>query len=233
MKRKEQIKIQAPNFGLRERKAAIKRLALLDAMLDRLREQNFDQISVKALCAEVGLSEPTFFNYFGAKIELLVFYVRLWSVEVGLLMAQEGGSAFDQLQTLFLLTGDAVIANHRAMTEIIAYQLRSTGPPKMSPPTRADKALRFPHMPEAADTPHSPVQKLVSRALSYALRDGELPSNTDLSLATRLVLSLFFGGPVSSPDKENLPLFYKQGLEIIWYGLGGQITQTSNNNKGK
>lgn len=53
--------------GLRERKKRERRNALIDATQRLVLEHGFDAVTVDAVCAEVGVSSRTFFNYFESK----------------------------------------------------------------------------------------------------------------------------------------------------------------------
>src|SRR4051794_30757662 len=61
--------------GLRETKKAATRQALAVAALRLSDEQGFDNVSVEAVAAQVGVSPRTFHNYFTGKEEALRFYL--------------------------------------------------------------------------------------------------------------------------------------------------------------
>ena len=88
------------SLGKRARNAAVKRMGLLDALVERLATRPLPVITVRELCDEVGIVEQTFFNIFGGKPALLMFYVMLWSIEMQWRM-QRAASAEQGLQRVF------------------------------------------------------------------------------------------------------------------------------------
>jgi AcrR family transcriptional regulator len=206
---------------LRARKAAATRLGLVDAAVQRLRRQPFDELSVKELCRDVGISEPTFFNHFDGKHDLLVLYVQLWSVEVQQQIA-DAPTAYDALARLFEHTAEAIARTPRLMAEIIAHQMRATRPPKLAP-TRAELALRF---GESERAPR-PLPSLVEDAVERAVRARELPGDVDREAAAALLGALFFGAPAAQRDARAVRAIYASGLRTIWHGLGGRTRRSS------
>lgn len=61
-------------MGLREDKRRRLRAALYEASLARFRDQGFDATTVAEVVEAVGVSEPTFFNYFPTKAAVLDQY---------------------------------------------------------------------------------------------------------------------------------------------------------------
>ncbi|UFU05240.1 TetR/AcrR family transcriptional regulator [Ruania halotolerans] len=56
------------DLGLRERKKIARRDALIDATHELIREQGLENVTVEAICEQVGVSVRTFFNYFESKM---------------------------------------------------------------------------------------------------------------------------------------------------------------------
>lgn len=61
--------VQEVEPGLRERKKRARRDALIDATHELVRERGLDQVTVEDICARVGVSVRTFFNYFDSKVD--------------------------------------------------------------------------------------------------------------------------------------------------------------------
>ncbi|WP_051209523.1 TetR/AcrR family transcriptional regulator [Propionicicella superfundia] len=81
----------------RERKKQVRRRAIHEAALRHAVERGLDGITVEEICAEVGISPRTFFNYYPSKIAAAFDLV---DVEIG-----------DEARARFLAGGDTVIAD--------------------------------------------------------------------------------------------------------------------------
>ncbi|MFI2752783.1 TetR/AcrR family transcriptional regulator [Cellulomonas sp. P22] len=66
--------------GLRERKKRARREALVDATHRLVAEHGLDGVTVEAICADVGVSTRTFFNYFESKDDA-VLGIGPWEID--------------------------------------------------------------------------------------------------------------------------------------------------------
>jgi AcrR family transcriptional regulator len=191
--------------------------------LDRLATAPLSEVNVAEVCAEVGVSAPTFFNYFSAKTGALVFYVYLWSVEMQWHM-DRATSGRRALEVLFDRTAKSIRKTPWLMPEIIVHQIRSAPAqakpePALPPPSVADKLIRFPRLAGIEELQPLGIQTLVDKALLRAVDDAELPSSIDLELANRLLVSLFFGAAASQRNPKIVADTLSRGLELILDGL--------------
>lgn len=207
---------------LRERKLAQTRLALLDALLVELEAKPLADIRARDLCERVGISEATFFNHFASKSELLLYFVLLWSVEMGCLSRafDEHTSGLEAIERVFALTAQQVASRPRIMAEIVAQQA-VVGVPERTPSlTIADRLLRFPTIEDVADVPAQGLDSIVPHCLKRAVARKELPAHTDVNLLFLAVSSIFLGtpaalGPTLHPDVGAL---WHAQLSLLWAG---------------
>ncbi len=216
------------SIPLRQRKAAQTRLTLLEALLSRLDERSLAEISVKELCAEVPCSEPTFFNHFESKEQLLVFFIQLWSVE----MAWRGKyklnleHPLEAIEEIFVQTARYTVSHPGIMCEILAFQARTRAPQITRKPTRADILLAHPDKEgiEELESENGGLDALLPPLLTAAVSQGLLPENTDIQAVFFALGSIFFGTAVLG-RQAGLALiepFYRQQLHWLWTALRAQ-----------
>ncbi|MGV8967609.1 MAG: TetR/AcrR family transcriptional regulator [Cellulomonas sp.] len=70
----------AASAGLRSRKKAARREALIDATHLLVERDGLDGATVEAICAQAGVSTRTFFNYFASK-DAAVLGIEPWSMD--------------------------------------------------------------------------------------------------------------------------------------------------------
>ncbi|MGM7424263.1 TetR/AcrR family transcriptional regulator [Cellulosimicrobium sp. CpK407] len=100
--------------GLRERKKRARREALVEAAQTLVLERGFDAVTVEDICAEVGVSPRTFFNYFPSKDDA-VLGLEDFSVRPEVVAAfVEGGPTGALLDDLEVVVAD--VLGHQVVT---------------------------------------------------------------------------------------------------------------------
>jgi AcrR family transcriptional regulator len=210
-------------LSLREKKLAHTRLSLLDATLELLEERPFADIRVQDLCKRAGVSDATFFNHFGAKPELLLYFVQLWSLDVGSRAGAfdpraEGGLAV--IERVFAATAEAVRARPRVMAEVVAHQATHGRPESPREVSEAERLLRFPERDGVCELPARGLDAIVAFELGRAVKRGELARDADLEALSLAVASVFLGTPAAlGPSLHpQLELLWQRQLELLWRG---------------
>ncbi|RYV51759.1 TetR/AcrR family transcriptional regulator [Pengzhenrongella frigida] len=88
----------APPAGLRSRKKAARREALIDATHLLVEREGLDGATVEAICAEAGVSTRTFFNYFASKDDA-VLGIEPWAMDPAVADAFAAGGPTGHLMT--------------------------------------------------------------------------------------------------------------------------------------
>ncbi|MCB9764366.1 MAG: TetR/AcrR family transcriptional regulator [Alphaproteobacteria bacterium] len=214
------------DLPLRDQNRARTRVALVNALADRLHDRQLEDISVAELCREAGVSQGTFFNHFPSKADLLTRFIQHWSLQVVVIARQaraEHKSALAAIEALFAATGQATAASPGLMLETIAHQARMPAELHLEPVEHAERLLLLPEVEDVMSLPDTGLQGILPVLLAQAIDQGELPASADVRTLTLALASVFFGVPlVMGRRMPNLitPLYLRQ-LQLIWAGARG------------
>ena len=204
---------------LREKKFARVRLAILRAVLQLMQERSLAAISVREICELAQVAPATFFNYFPSKEDVLVYYMRLWSIPVTLqcraVAAQR--TVLDAVIAVFDFTAREMEQSPRLMFEIIAYIAHATEPPHPPALTRAERLLAFRDLPGAEDVEPQSIDELFTAQLKQAVRAGELPSSLEIEAVALLLKTIFYGVPLATRREgvHTIRRAYHEALEVL------------------
>ncbi len=218
---------------LRERKHARTKVGLLHAAIQRLDERTFEEISVKELCAAVEISEPSFFNYFPKKSDLLTYFIQLWTVETAWAAKHAGGCGLRAIEAVFQHTATSVQEHPRVMLEIIAHQTRMPETPDLHDVGPAERLLAFPELDGIEDLPARGLESILPGHLAEAVERGDLPATTDIGVVTAALASIFFGVPLvfARHQASDIGAMYQRQIDLLWRGVRGAETQGANPKK--
>ena len=211
---------------LRERKFARTKMALLEAMLERLRDKPLADITVRELCDSVEVSEATFFNYFKKKDDLLRYFIQVWSLEVSVVAGEkagaDGGVAY--IEAIFEHTGARIADNPRVMLEIIGHMAHA--PPEQwtceqLPLGAAERLQAFPQVEDVAELEECEIDAMFRAALERAKARSEIPKSVNVDRAVASVIAIFFGIPLwhAALEPASVRDLYAAALETVWAGL--------------
>jgi len=128
-------------LSLREKKQAALKLKILDTFDEKLKTKALSDISVKEVAKELDISEMTFFNYFGSKKEVLVYFIELWGLEMQ--MHIEGLEPLKAIYRIFEETAKTIEKNPNLFMEIVASMALYGMSKKDIPIGKAERILRF------------------------------------------------------------------------------------------
>ena len=213
-------------MSLRERKAADTKVGLLEALLARLDERPLSAIPVAEICEEVGVSPATFFNYFGSKQAMLVYFIQIWSVQMAAVVrAHPIEDPLGAVEALFVATAEEHARHPGIMAEIVAFQARADPAPG-PPPTDAELRRAFPDQPELLEVPRGVgLDALIPPLIERAVAGCQLPPDTPVPLVFAAVASVFFGAAVLARQipkierAQTLPDLYRRQLRWLWAAL--------------
>ncbi len=216
------------DYGLRDRKRAKTRVALVEALVPRLASRSLDDISVAELADEVGVSAGTVFNYFPTKAQLLTHTIQLWSLRMARHFRDHlaaHGHPLAAVEALYLETATELRAGPGVMMEIIAHQARH-GHLEAPEVELVERLLYLDDDPDAATLTDRGAGELIAASHIAAVQRGILPGDTHIELLTLGIASVFFGVPllVGHDQPEAVGPLYQLQLRTVWRGAGADLS---------
>ena len=136
----------------------------------------------------------------------------------------EFGEADSQVEDIVQFAATAADSgkNPNVLGEIIAYQARTAVVAAGDGPTDADLLRFYPDLDGILDVPRDlGIDGVVLPLLTEAVRRGQLPAHTDVTMALFAVISVFFGAGVLGRQVPDLPLevLFRRQLGWLWTAL--------------
>lgn len=213
-------------FPLKERKFARTRMGLTAGLLKLLETRPYEEIKITELCQFAQISEPTFYNYFPEKDDLIFHYIQIWSLMVTVFAEEQkmASSGYGLLLSLFQYTAKESKKNPRILLEIIAFQAKKKHRLKTNGLTIVERKLMFPNFEGIEMMPIGGVEMVLENAMYLSQKNRELPEKTDWEGLSLTIASSFFGIPIIAFQmNQNLEKLWIDALNYIWLGAGGSI----------
>ncbi len=226
------------DLPLRERKASRTRLAIYEAGRELLREKSLAQIKIEEICERAEISRGTFFSYFGRKKDLIIYAIRIWSIEAGWDMA---GLSKEKLglaciENIFKALGKSMQEEPFFWKELFAIRIfeprtmHKLNGNQISMVTVGDRLLQFPDKPGIASFPEGTIVTYLRENLEIAFEKGELPPGLPVDSVLISLTSILYGAPVmlaGYTELETLSDEYTTQLNILWSGLRSRYSRLS------
>jgi AcrR family transcriptional regulator len=202
------------HFGLRERKAAQTKVALMSAFLGMLETRRMEEISVKEVCDAIPVSEVTFYNYFPRKQDVIAFHMRLWCVRVQWQSASAGLRGLAAMRQIYQAMAEDLTERPHLLMEAVSFL---SSPQEDIQPTEAEVWVAIPGMMGVRGFRSVPLPELIGDRLEESRELGELPSSIDIGMWLPAALTIFFGVPMSirhAPGR-SLAEEYSRQLDVL------------------
>ena len=209
--------------SLREIKHARTKLGLMNAFVERLKDSDFDDISVRQICRDAEVAEKTFFNYFPEKISVVDYYIQLRTLRTVFLArkALSGGKYLDLIDRVFSRMGEEL--NDSDVIYQIISVLLIRGPHRANVDVGAfEKQLAFPDCKGIEELPAIRLEDWIRECVAAARKNGELPLRTNIDDLVVSLITILTGTLLATrvQDTGKRDYHYMRQLRALWQGLG-------------
>jgi AcrR family transcriptional regulator len=116
--------MHALEVGLRERKKAKQKIAIMEEFVSRLEQHELAAIRIEDLCSTLGISKVTFFAYFDTKEQVIEYFVHRWEFTMTAEIESTGALGRAALDRIFTSIGSHP-AGQRVMNAVMLFFLKS------------------------------------------------------------------------------------------------------------
>jgi hypothetical protein len=204
--------------GLRERKAAKIKLAILDEIILLLKKMKFKQINVMELCDSIDISKVTFFKYFPKKEETLIYFMNIWCLRQLVNLKKNGKKGVAATQLFFSSLAKDYKANPNLMLALIGFIANLDKKPTNHKITAIEKKLLFPDDDEIGNVEIMNIHEILEKHLKEAEELKEIDLNYSINDRLNLLASLFYGTALTAHTKRimDVELLYKRNLKFVF-----------------
>ncbi|HNX80514.1 MAG TPA: TetR/AcrR family transcriptional regulator [Candidatus Omnitrophota bacterium] len=207
---------------LREKKYARTKLAIMNAFMERLKCNRYEDISIKQICADAELAQGTFFNYFPEKIDVIVYYLSLIKIKL-IWQAEKEVHSERYLPLIDVVFGklSEVWNNDNLAYQIISVLIAETKRPRLVFISALEKKMAFPQCDGIEDIQSEVFDVWFKKRVELALKNGELPVGTNPDDVVISLMTIITGTILAIRFKDgDRGYHYKRQLQLLWKGLG-------------
>ena len=201
-----------PDFGLREKKPALLKLALLDEVLHLLQSKGLYEISVDELCANVNTTKVTFFKYFSHKEQILDYFIQKWLYDRSYEIYGRNFRGREGIIHIFRTISADMPLNKKIMISLIHYYSKLTKEPE----TIEISACEYYLFNEEAFM-HQVKPMNLCEIFSHYLSEIDGIDPALLNDIISQLIALMYGVPVQTHimREEDMFPFYEMGVKSI------------------
>lgn len=212
-------------YSLRERKRAKTKIAIMDAFMERLKRNRFDDISIKEVYQAAEVAEGTFFNYFPEKIDVISYYLYLTTLKIIWRAKKEtpGGKYLPLINSVFRLVAEEW-KNNNLTYQILSVLLVQSERPKKVAISGLEKRLAFPDCADIEEAPSVSLDEWFRECVILAQKNGELPINTNVNDVVVSLITIISGTMLSIrfSNKDSCGYHYMRQVQALWKVLGAR-----------
>lgn len=206
----------------RQKKFAKTKIALLGALIKELEKKTFQDIMIKEIAKIAEVSEPTFFNYFDSKQDMLVYFIQIWSIEMNAIAKESQKNSTSYLETIksiFSKTSTKIMTNPQIVLEIISFQAQmKLEDIRFHEITNGERWYLFKEILDVEELEAKGLESILPPLIEKAVKNGELKENTDVELLFLMLSSLFFGTSllILKKDPNQLLTMLDKEIDIVF-----------------
>lgn len=209
--------------SLREKKHARTKIAIMNAFVERLKHNRFDNISIKEVCQYAEVAEGTFFNYFPEKIDVVCYYLHLTVFKMIWKAGKEApaGKYLPLIDSVFSHLAEEW-KNDNLTYQILSVLLVQGDRPRKMDISDLEKSLVFPDCDGIEKVPSIFLDDWLKECVVLAQKNGELSHKNNADDIVVSLMTIIIGTLLATrfSHTNNRGYHYMRQLQVLWRGLG-------------
>ncbi|WP_054943513.1 hypothetical protein [Paenibacillus ihuae] len=200
------------NFGIREKKAALLRVSILEEMLCLLRMKSINDLTLEELCSNINTTKVTFFKDFSYKEQVLDYFICKWLYDRSFDIHLKRYPGKAGLYKVFQSICEDTVPGKKIMISLIQYYSKLTEKPPAIEPSPYEYYL---FNKEAFEQQVEPLS--LQQVFIYHLSEIKTIHPSQYNEIVAQLFALMYGVPIQTHimELENMYPFYETGIKRI------------------
>ncbi len=215
------MKVMTKPVGKRERKSAKIKLDIMFSSMELIGNQSFKDLYVDDICERAGVSKVTLFKYFPQKEDILLYYMRIWSLDRAVELYHQPRTGLKGIYFLFDRMAEAFEKYPGLALNVISYWTSARRPPSAFPLKPLERKILYPKEENLDDIEVFTVPQLLEKFLLDAIMNREIHTVSDARELSNLFMSLLYGTLITAHLRQLSPLrmVFRKNIDMTLKGL--------------
>ena len=206
---------------IRSIKAARIKTEILKETKSLIGKGSIKDVFVVELCKRVKLSKVTLFKYFPQKEDILLYYLRIWCLELAVALKNDPREGLKGVYYLTDALSDEYEKHPGLILSLMGYIATVE---KISKPYAVrveERKLLFPNENNLEDVEIKSIEQLLEGFILEAIFKGEITKRSDTTELMNLILSQIYGAILTANQHRISPLklYFRRSIDTLVNGL--------------
>ncbi|MEM9390835.1 MAG: TetR/AcrR family transcriptional regulator [Bacteroidota bacterium] len=205
---------------LRQEKSARLKLQILEAAINLVGKNSFEELYVDMICERVKVSKVTLFKYFPQKDDILLYYLRVWLLHRAVELSKTDYIGLAGLRLVQDKLCESFMNHPGVILGLISYLTSLKRPPGPVSLKMAERIQLY-SAEELEDVEIRSLHQLVENFVLEAIFNAEITKRSDTKEIANLFLSVMYGTLVTAHLNQIAPIkiYMKRNLDLALEAL--------------
>jgi len=208
--------------GVRAKKSAKIKVDILKSARKLLGKKPFSELHVNDICKEIGYSKVTFFKYFPQKDDVLLYFWRVWCLELSTEIHHNTKEGLEGIYFLFDKVARVYDESPGLLLGYFSYVTSLQRPPAPYSLKMTERKLILPDEGELEKVELYSVPQLLDKFLLEAIFKKQIEGVSDTKALTNMFLAVMYGSILTAHLRQvgSLRLLLRNNVDNILKQIG-------------